>query len=233
MPYEASTVFDFSSVFPDTIPQSQLIPGTGRPRRQSSTIHRCKSKTILSVGWELNQTKKRQLVPEVTTVSHSGTTQRPKTRRKSTNPVKRKPTYNHRYEAGPKYTSPKTTQMQKNTKPQDTVTTPVKTKPSKTTRRPHRKWIVVPPGLHEPQRKKPKTATRNNLTPSSPTHDLTQNTLDSYLTPKNLPECILTVHSTAPPPGSKAKGILTTDLHYSAPETSLDDILTQPPIISV
>ena len=232
MPYQASTVLDLSSLFPEVTSHPPTTTTTTTP---AGSRNHCQSKTILSRAWQKGVKNTRRLA------SPSGTTGRPKKPKMT----KIRPLVNN-YEdeaiesnantnqtgtgsVGQTTTLPheanrpeKTTKHQNvPNRPTTTADKTVKRGPPKTTKR-HRRRCIVPLALRRRPNKsiaKPRSL-RKSLTPSD----------SSSFSPRNYPECILVCHQFPAMQGSK---VLSLSPHYSICRSSdqssvMEDILTRP-----
>ena len=242
MPYQASTVLDLSSLFPEVTSHPPTITATPAASRSKH----CQSKTILSRAWQKGVKNIRRSAPPTskkTISSPSGTTGRPKTRPNKPKTTKIQPPVNNNEDetientnqtgtgsVGQTTTLPhETNRPEKTTKHQNVPNQPtttanktVKRRPPKTTKR-HRRRCIVPLALRRRPNKsiaKPRSL-RKSLTPSN----------SSSLTPRNYPECILVCHHRFP--AIRGSKVLSLSPHYSICRSSdqssvVEDILTRP-----
>ena len=237
MPYQASTVLDLSSLFPE----ATSYPPTTTP--VASRKH-CQSKTILSRVWQKGVKNIRRSAPPTSKKTISSP--KPKTRPNKPKTTKIQPPVNNNEDetiesnantnqtgtgsVGQKPTLPhETNRPEKTTKHQNVPNQPtttanktVKRRPPKTTKR-HRRRCIVPLALRRRPNKsiaKPRSL-RKSLTPSN----------SSSLTPRNYPECILVCHHRFP--AIRGSKVLSLSPHYSICRSSdqssvVEDILTRP-----
>ena len=224
MPYQASTVLDLSSLFPEPSPH---------PTTQPTPHHHCHSKTILSRAWKKRVKNTRRSAPTKKTIlSPSGTTGRPKrqkngkSRPRCYNKDKTKElntnqtgTKSGQPETKPDHSRPERTTENRNTVPNQTTTTTTANKraPQKTKRR-RRRYYVIPPGLR--RRSTTKTTTTMNKLKKSLTL-----CNSSILTPRNYPECILAHHHI---PAQRREVLSLLPSYSISPDQSVvEDILTR------
>ena len=240
MPYQASTVLDLSSLFPEVTSHPPTTTTTTTTTTLAGSRNHCQSKTILSRAWQkgVKNTRRSAPPPSKKTISSPSTTGRPKKPKMT----KIRPLVNN-YEdeaiesnantnqtgtgsVGQTTTLPhEANRPEKTTKHQNVPNRPAdktdKRGPPMTTKR-HRRRCIVPLALRRRPNKsiaKPRSL-RKSLTPSD----------SSSFSARNYPECILVCHQFPAMQGSK---VLSLSPHYSICRSSdqssvMEDILTRP-----